>query len=226
MGFLWRGTRRFDAPKSFRWRGKSYTLRVPNEQSIAWVFKDVIIDDEYGLESLPFTPRTILDVGANIGMLSLWAGANYPDAEIHAYEPNNLLQPYLNENLSSIRASIYSEGVSSRDGFGSFHDQGDSVLGQCKADATGDVVVVSLRTAMLRMGGVVDLLKLDCEGAEWDILQDSAAFESVRSVRMEYHLLKPDQTCEALVGRFMEMGFRASHISRNQGFGMAWFDRL
>lgn len=34
-----------------------------------------------------FTPRRILDIGANIGGFSVWAGIEWPDVEIFAYEP-------------------------------------------------------------------------------------------------------------------------------------------
>ena len=37
-------------------------------------------------------------------------------------------------------------------------------------------------------GGIVDLVKLDCEGAEWEILQDSQAMKCVINLTMEYHL--------------------------------------
>lgn len=200
-------------------------MSAPREERIAWVFKDVVVDDEYGISSLSFRPNTILDVGANIGMFSLWAAANFPDALIHAYEPNNALRPYLEANLSQIRAKIFFEGLSGVDGFGSFTVGAESVMAQCKIDQEGDVAVASLKTAIHRMGGFVDLLKLDCEGAEWSILQDSSSFDSVRAIRIEYHLLQEGQTYERLISSFKSMGFTNRHSAQNQGFGIAWFDR-
>jgi len=39
--------------------------------------------------------------------------------------------------------------------------------------------------------GRADLLKLDCEGAEYDILfsAEAAVYDRINSVRMEYHLV-------------------------------------
>jgi hypothetical protein len=110
MGFFWSGTSRFVPPSAFRWRGQTFKLGVPREESLGWVFRDVILDDEYGLECLPLSPRTILDVGANVGIFSLWAGANFPGAAIHSYEPNAALQQYLRDNISQVGARLYSEG--------------------------------------------------------------------------------------------------------------------
>jgi FkbM family methyltransferase len=226
LGFVWPGTSRFKPPTSFRWNKRCWALSLPNEQSLGWVFRDVILDDEYGVIQLSLQPRTILDVGANVGMFSLWAGANFPSAAIHSYEPNVGLQRYLLENIGQVEASLHAEGVSGHDGVGSFTQEGESMVGQCKEGETGDIPVVSLQTAINRMGGAVDLLKLDCEGAEWRILEQPEAFRSVRCVRMEYHLMDSSHSVNRLVGAFESIGFRCSRLTPNQGFGLAWFDRV
>jgi len=225
MGFLWPGTSRFSLPRKFKWKGRTWSLDTPSENTLNWVFRDLLIDDEYGLERLGPPPKTILDVGANVGMFSLWAGANFPDAAIHAYEPNPSLQQYLSENTRQVGATIHAEGVSGSDGLGSFTKGTQSMVGQCRESETGDIAVVSLRTAIDRIGGSVDLLKLDCEGAEWSILEHAKDFESVGSVRMEYHLTDPKRSTQCLVEAFKRMDFRCTHLSPNQGFGLAWFDR-
>lgn len=225
MGFVWPGTRRFVPPSRFRWRQQTFDLRLPREESLGWVFRDVILDDEYGLECLPIVPKTVLDVGANVGIFSLWAGANFPGVTIDSYEPNASLQEYLQENIGQVGANLHAEGVSGHDGLGSFSQAGESMVGQCKESESGDIPVVSLQTAMNRLGGSVDLLKLDCEGAEWSILEHPESFSAVRCVRMEYHLIDPSHSPEHLVAAFERMGFRCSHLSPNQGFGLAWFDR-
>jgi len=225
MGFVWPGTKRFSPPLKFRWSGRVFSLRVPPEESLGWVFRDVVVDDEYGLGRLPFTPQTILDVGANVGIFSLWAGVNFPGATIHSYEPNAALQQFLTENISQVSARWHMEGVSGHDGFGSFAQEGESMVGQCTESETGDIPVVSLQTAIKRMGGAVDLLKLDCEGSEWSILENLEPFAAVRCVRMEYHLVQPGHSTERLCKAFERMGFACSHLAANQGFGLAWFDR-
>lgn len=225
MGFIWPGTSRFIPPRRLRWRGRNFTLRVPREESLGWVFRDVILDDEYGLERLPVLPKTILDVGANVGLFSLWAAANFPCATIHSYEPNAGLHAYLYDNAGQVGARLHAEGISGHDGFGSFAQEGESMVGQCRESKPGDIPLVSLRTAIARMGGSVDLLKMDCEGEEWSILQYPEAFGPVRCVRMEYHLIEVGHSTERLVEAFDRMGFACSHLAPNQGFGLAWFDR-
>jgi hypothetical protein len=51
----------------------------------------------------------------------------------------------------------------------------------------------------------VDLLKLDCEGAEWSILTDTESLAAVRSLVMEYDLR---HTEVELVSIVRTLGFR------------------
>ena len=135
------------------------------------------------------------------------------------------MYPYLVTNLKQVGATIFTEGLGSRACRGELADPGESRLGTCHPSESGDIPIVSLRTAISRIGGHVDLLKLDCEGAEWDILKDLASFQNVTSIHMEYHLVEPGQTVEMLIDIFRQSGFQSIFIDRNQGFGIAWFKR-
>jgi FkbM family methyltransferase len=225
MGFLWPGTSLFHPPRQFHWKGHQWTLKVPEEKSLSWVFKDVIIDDEYGLEKIVYRPKTILDIGANVGIFSVWAAANFPGVTIHAYEPNTALKGFLDTNLIQASAQAFYEGVSGEDGWGTFVPQGESMSGQCSTTNNGDIPMVSLRTAIERIGGTVDLLKLDCEGAEWSIFSNPESFKNIKSVRMEYHLIQQDQTLQRLIDTFNIMGFHLIDKKPNSNFGIAWFER-
>ena len=71
---------------------------------------------------------------------------------------------------------------------------------------------VSLATAIERIGVAVDLLKLDCEGAEWEILKSEGCWHVVRNIRMEIHFLQGKSVEDA----------RAA-LERN-GFQLIWLD--
>lgn len=226
LGFIWRGTSRFVCPSQFRWRGKTWMLAVPPEDAIQGVFRDVVLDDEYGLRSLAQAPRTVIDVGANVGIFSVWAGANFPRAVIHSYEPNPQIQSALMANVRQVQAQMFPEAIGQSDGTVSLEVQeGESVAGRCAIGQAGNTRLTALRTALERMGGSCDLLKLDCEGAEWDLLKDPASFDGVRSVRMEYHLWDKDNSVEALRDAFDAMGFQTIKLNRDPERGLAWFDR-
>jgi FkbM family methyltransferase len=70
----------------------------------------------------------------------------------------------------------------------------------------------------------IDLLKVDCEGAEYDVFSPAAedALRKVRAIRMEYHL---GRARELIV--FLERcGFRLTLArSDRSDSGSLWFDR-
>ena len=70
----------------------------------------------------------------------------------------------------------------------------------------------------------MDLLKLDCEGAEWDIFRDPKPFANVQSVRMEYHLTE-GKTLTDLRKIVESLGYVIDHLEENTGFGIVWLSR-
>ena len=70
----------------------------------------------------------------------------------------------------------------------------------------------------------IDLLKIDCEGAEWDIFEDAAPFQKVRMIRMEYHLVD-GKTLEDLKKAADRIGFEIVKLEENSGFGIAWMEK-
>lgn len=167
----------------------------------------------------------MVDVGANIGLFTLWSAASFPGAVIHAYEPNPNLWSYTEANISQMGAKLFREGVSKNSGKGSVHCSKESRLGKCEMTNDGSVAVTAFREVVARMGGGIDLLKLDCEGAEWDILKDSDSLSTVKHVVMEYHLTREDSSLEELLSIFAARGFAPTHVKPNSGFGIACFSR-
>ncbi|MGQ9898081.1 MAG: FkbM family methyltransferase [Acidobacteriota bacterium] len=65
----------------------------------------------------PFTPRQIVDGGANIGLFAIYAGALFPDAKLVCYEPDekNLAQLRHNLAINGITADVQPVGLWSKE---------------------------------------------------------------------------------------------------------------
>jgi len=222
LGVYFTGTTRFRLPTSAILNGARRTLNFPADDALAFDVIEVWLDDDYGLGTMTGSIRTVLDVGANVGLFSLWAWRHFPQARIHCYEPNPDIQTYLAANLRCLPdVTIWAEGVSERPGRARLDPVGSSRIVQTTADEAGEVVMVDLSTAVERLGGHVDLLKLDCEGAEWAIFQDAEAFMTVREIRMEYHLTE-GRGIGDLRATAHRLGFEITHLREHQGFGIAY----
>jgi len=215
------GTSRFLLPKSFYFKGRRLRVYAPLERGLAYDFINLFFDDEYGLKSLHHYPKTIVDIGANIGLFSQMAGLLFPEAKIHSYEPNFRLHGYLNKNLVQVDAKFFPDAVGAEAGMGRSLDTGDSRTGVFEKG--GDTPIVALSTVLERIGGMIDLLKIDCEGGEWDIFENPIPFGKVRTIRMEYHLLD-GKSLEDLKKAADRIGFEIVKLEENSGFGIAWME--
>ena len=213
--------------------GKRVEIRfLPGEQD---VFRETLIEiylrDDYGIEGLNPPPKFVLDIGANVGCFSLVARHYFPKATIHAYEPNPVLAPILRNNLDSLGIQYFAEAVGRRTAAVRFESSSSgSLYGKVKPSPNGRVSMVAIQQAIERLGGRVDLLKLDCEGSEWEILSDSDALQRVMCIRMEYHLHgRPESSLAQLHGMLAGQGFKvtcscpSAHADGQQG--LMWAQR-
>lgn len=224
LGFAFYGTTRTTFPKTVRLKGGRIPLSVPQDSGYLYDLINVWLDDEYGLRSVACPPRCILDCGANVGIFSLWAVHNFPGAKVHAYEPNPRVQPYLQSNLRGTSVNLFFTGLGADHGRAGVRDVGESRIASTFRKADGEVTIEPLAEAILRLGGSVDLLKLDCEGAEWEMFKDKKSFERVKEIRMEYHLAG-GHSLDEFKHKAEDLGFSIWKLSPNQGFGIAWLRR-
>lgn len=141
-------------------------------------------------------PTTIVDVGANIGVFCLYAATRWPGASIHAYEPapENATLLERNIRLNGLSCVIqHREGVAKEDGTRLLYLSKDSdshSFWRSSAERSIAVPVVGLGTVIKSAGTrVIDVLKVDCEGAEYEFLCDQVELLSrhVRFLAMECH---------------------------------------
>jgi FkbM family methyltransferase len=165
-----------------------YRLNRGDMQSI----REVWMDECY---RLPFdlTLDRLVDLGANIGLTSLWFARRYGCASIVAVEPSpdNARLTRLNLEQNQVRAEVIEAAVGPRDGTALFEDAGDSNMGRLNAGGAGrQVTVVSMATVLgkLPAGVEVDLVKMDIEGGEGPLLGENLAWLGrVRSIIAEFH---------------------------------------
>jgi FkbM family methyltransferase len=211
-------------PELMRLCDRKLRISLPEHTGQEKVFIYLGLDDVFGLRELPFRPKTILDIGANVGLFSLLAAHYCRAATIHAYEPNPCIFPHTFANLALVGGTAFQAGVGCRAGFAMIRDQGESRLAQTVRSDAGTIPIVSLSEAVRRFGTEVDFLKLNCEGAEWEIFEDAPAFPKIRLIRMEYHLTG-GWRLDHLIAHANHLGFRIDRLTPRQDSGYAWLSR-
>jgi FkbM family methyltransferase len=167
--------------------------------ALSYEFGKIYHSDCYWLRQLDRPPITIADIGGNIGLFSITARHLFQTAKIALYEPNVNLLSHLSNNLYGLEIDVFLEAVGAENGFVEFATNAGSLHGTTKKSDNGQIKIVELSTVINRLGGFIDLLKLDAEGVEWEILENSDVLGHVREIVMEFHLwAKPRATVSDL----------------------------
>lgn len=81
---------------------------------------------------------------------------------------------------------------------------------------------VPLAEVVERLGGRIDLAKIDCEGAEWEMFQAAEPWRRIADVRMEYHLWGPPCFRGEVEQIFSELGFDIYFHNSAGEWGTVW----
>ena len=152
-------------------------------------------ESEYWLPP-QFEPRSILDLGANIGIASIDFALRYPQASIIAVEPVaanfQLLQKNISrlQNIRALNVAVgkHDERAVLRGAGQSFRTQPVSV--RSKASRREETTVRDLNALLAELGITqIDLIKIDVEGAEYDVLTslDPGLLRRVKWIVGELH---------------------------------------
>ena len=176
----WRGLRTLSAAAFGR---NDVTVTVPGircplnirpRTSDKPVFEQIFLNRDYDLP-LYISPRLIIDAGANVGFASIYFANRYPGATIIALEPARENFGVLVRNTSDypqvipIQAALWSTCamLSVND-----HNESWACTVEPQKDAqTEGVPGVSVTALLMRYDySVIDILKMDIEGAEREVL--------------------------------------------------------
>lgn len=170
--------------------------------------------DCYGLDRIDFAPGDIvLDVGAHVGLFASYVGLRYPEVSVHAFEP-------FPDNFELLRANVGRSGASNVRIY-PFAVSGDGRLLKMATNpensggATCHSLTLTYGAADMIPSATLDavfdalgierckLLKIDCEGSEYEILLATRSLEKVEYLSGEFHfndlLLAQGHTPEGLL---------------------------
>ena len=177
------------------------TIRTSGSaRSILAIFREIWQNRIYVRDFKGPSPGTVVDIGAHVGMFSLQAATLWPHARIHAYEPEPMNHELLSKNIvrhSLSNVMVYNQAVCSHAGkvelYVKEQTESHSTYNVPYGGKTKHIVSVNCTTlfgVIERIhGGVIDFLKVDCEGCEYELVRNGIdVFRShVRFVVMEYH---------------------------------------
>jgi len=156
----------------------------------------------------------IIDCGANIGLSTIYLKKLYPSAKILAFEPDPEIFSVLNKNLDSSKTksgvTCIQACLAKEPGeviFYSDHADGGSMANPNKNTKAIKVSAVNLNAYLTEH---VDFLKIDIEGAEYEVVMSiSDKLKNVSNVFIEYHsFAQKEQKLDEILNILNNAGFR------------------
>ena len=209
----------FGSKNGFTFKGKT-GLNITVPQRMMHTYKECFFDESY-FKGMPQRMekqqlKTVIDIGANVGYFSLSVFSIDPEARVWAFEPMpvnfELLKKY-RSNFPQLNFEIVNKAVS-HDGAAitlNYSDDNSFTTAASIFDSGGkdqvEVETVTLEDFMADNSiQQLDLLKLDCEGAEYQILYGLPLqlFNSIERIAVETHLGSEDNQNLLSLKAFLE----------------------
>lgn len=204
---------------------KGDRLRLQGGRGEWFTFYENLVRRDYfrGLSPLR-EGDVVVDVGANIGAFSIVAAKEVgASGRVIAYEPDPAICRRLRENIELnglTNVTVCNRAVGGKSGTAKFfrHDKGalsslySRVDGRTDGHASEfDVDVAGFPDVIREVGANIALLKVDCEGAEYEMFgaldKDWAA--RIRAISMEVHRI-PGADPQALIERLQWLGYQVN----------------
>jgi FkbM family methyltransferase len=219
------------AMRSIEWRGM--TLHYRPGSSDPWAIYNHLMKprerDEYAPpREFPLAReavRTVLDIGANVGVTALYFSQIFPNASIYAFEPAPDNFAVLQRNVANcarIRAFNFALGAQDAT-LELFASDNPINFGGYSLHAAGSDTSKTISIPVRNVAGVlkeigveaVDVIKVDTEGAEWDILTafPEPVLRSAKYITGELHGNK-DFALLAYLSPWFDVGLRKKLSSR------------
>lgn len=161
------------------------------------LWREIFVFGNYYFKTEKSSPL-IIDCGSNIGMSVLFFKFIYPSSRIICFEPDpdafSILKKNIDVNCFS-GIELHNAALGSKDGVAYLHrnssnlaSPGSTIMDNMYIGDKDETIKVDLLKLSSFIKGPVDFLKMDIEGAEYDIFDDiKGRIHLVDAISMEIH---------------------------------------
>lgn len=217
--------------------GTNFWVR-PNTRDMNEVLS-VGLGSEYGgmPQDLP-TPDVLFDLGAHIGVFSVWIRSRYPNCQVVSLEPEpanfqllekNILLNNLQKKTECLPAAVHVRNEKVTFHISNLNNAHSMVVNSTSTENSTTVDGISFRSLFEKYAGaqIKFAIKMDIEGSEYEILEHHRdLMAQTQFIVMEWHSITGKDRPERwawLTNYFTELGFKTLPLSDRTAI---WFRNL
>jgi FkbM family methyltransferase len=194
------------------YNNNKYCIQNTNDPSTKWSIEEIIDGNEYKLNNFNnIKNATFIDIGANCGIATIILAKQNPESTIISFEPDKKIFEFLSNNikLNNLTNIILHNKAVSKKGIKTIKLYMNSFCSGANTTYSDpdtfknfntDKIINIYEVECISLDEIIDeyklsnieLLKIDCEGAEYDILYNSNYFKNkiVKNIVGEFHEFK------------------------------------
>lgn len=195
-------------PVNIELHGQRFSVGLKTRNELD-VLLEIGLEDEYGLADV-IPAKTIVDLGAHVGLATLRLIAGHPGSSVTCVEADPELIPRLERNVAGHPVRVVHSAIAASGAEQTLYrcdeaSWGNSLTKTHPAQKPVQVPGITLEELIAPLG-TVDLLKMDIEGAEWDVL-DQGIPDQIRAIIGEAHVIDSRRPADFLsaLGEQMEI---------------------
>lgn len=192
-------------------------------------FANVWLNKEY--EKIGFlieSDELVIDVGAHIGLFTIYASQFCKNGKIISCEPIKENFELLKENVSMNNVAnirLYNNAVTDKNDKIKIYLDDDDAANSIYGNGENYEEVDSLSLSKILNENMNEkiCLKLDCEGAEYQIINNTPNryFEKILKICLEYHIINDDRVqLENLKRRLDELNYELTEMETSNKLGL------
>jgi len=190
------------------------------------IINEIYMDKIYNPKGFEIkSTDTVLDIGAQIGIFSIYAAKKAKKGQVLSFEPTKENFSMLKENVEINKlqnVKVFRQAVGNKNGklkiYLEHNTGGHTIINNGKnfIEATQICLDSIIKEQKLNQ---IDFLKLDCEGSEYSILFNTKIenLKKIKKISMEYHKLDKTKNAETLKTFLEKNGFQVETSNENIG---------
>lgn len=205
-------------------------LNSPAEVTLNFLFQEIWIDEIYAPAGYEIKANdVVIDIGANIGVFALYAATRAKNVVVHAFEPFPRNAEHFERNLAYSKLQnvrFHNLAVADKTEQRVLHIDAEwikhSLTDKTSQNSTDKGIIVNCISLDEAMASIeqCDVLKLDCEGSEYEILYSSSpqTLSKLHKIVGEFHEIDNKEKNGKSLRTFLESNnFRIDVFGKLEG---------